>query len=114
MFICRRVPRQVDLLVEQFRDYDETTIRRTGLVPGDTFEGNVWAANGATDPGGMDWGEAGATWGAQLQGASLIRGGPMGHAAALQLRVTPAANTPLRKWGVDAIVVKSINARFRT
>jgi len=114
MFICRRVPRQVDLLVEQFRDYDETTIRRTGLVPGDTFEGNVWTANGATDPGGMDWGEAGATWGAQLQGASLIRGGPMGHAAALQLRVTPAASTPLRKWGVDGVVIKFNVQRFRT
>jgi hypothetical protein len=114
MFICRRVPRQVDLLVEQFRDYDETTIRRTGLIPGDTYEGSIWSGAGASTDGGVDWGEAGKEWGIQQQGASMIRGGPMGHASALQMRVLPSAATPLRKWGVDGIIVKTTVQRFRT
>lgn len=113
-FICRRVPHQVDLLVEQFRDYDETTTRRTGLVPGTTFEGNIWDAGGSATPGGLDWGEPAKTWGAVEHGAALIRGGPMGHASSLQLKVLPSASTPMRKWGVDGIIVKTTVQRFRT
>jgi hypothetical protein len=107
MFVCRRVPRQVDLLVQQYNDYDETTIRRTGLVPGIAQDESVWG-----DPD-LDWGGE-LTWGAQAQGASVIRGGPMGHARAVQMKVTPAPYTQRRKWGVDGIVIKHTTQRFRT
>lgn len=105
-FICRGVPRQVDLLVQQYRDYDETTIRRTGIVPSVTQGGNVWG-------GGSRWGD-GSTWGAAIQGAEVIRGASMGHAAAIQMKVLPSDATPMRKWGVDGIVVKLTSQRFRT
>jgi len=113
-FICRRVPRQVDLLVEHFRDYDETTTRRTGLVPGVVGEGDIWSAGGSADDNGIDWGEADARWGAQVQGAVIVRSDPMGHARAMQLRVLPASYTQLRKWGVDGIIIKTTVQRFRT
>lgn len=105
-FICRSAPRPVDLLVQQFRDYDETTIRRTGIVFATPQAGDSWG-------GGTEWGD-GATWGQAVQGASVIRSGPMGHAVAIQMKVLPSAATPLRKWGVDGIVVKLTTQRFRT
>jgi hypothetical protein len=124
MFICRKVPRPVDLLVEQFRDYDETTVRRTGHVEIAAESGPQWKELGFDDPSGtgFDWTELGekdpagrgVNWGETRAGASLLRGGPMGHARALQVRVVAAPNTPLQKWGVDGIVVKIVTRRFRT
>ena len=113
MFICRRTPHRVDLLVLQYRDYDEVTIRRTGLVPGVADDIQMWSDAGSGDPNGADWG-GGARWGAQVQGASMSRGGPMGHCVALQMKVTPAPDTLMRKWGVDGIVVKTVSNRLRT
>jgi hypothetical protein len=124
MFICRKVPRHVNLLVEQYRDYDETTVRRTGQVDIAAESGPQWTEFGFDDPSGtgFDWTEEGANdpsgrgadWGETRAGASLLRGGPMGHARALQVRVVAAPSTPLQKWGVDGIVIKIVTRRFRT
>lgn len=121
-FVCRRVPSRVDLLVEQFRDYNETEVRRTGVVSVPTGEGPRWRVGGFDDPAGsgFDWtvegadNPRGADWGEPAAGAEILRGGPMGHAAALQLRVVAAPYTPLQKWGVDGIVCKIVARRFRT
>ena len=112
-FIRRGAPRRVDLLVQQFRDYDETTIRRTGFVPGVADDNSLWSADGSSTEGGIDWG-GDATWGAAVQGASVVRSDPMGHAVAIQMKVLPSESTPMRKWGVDGCVIKFTVARFRT
>jgi len=124
MFVCRRVPLTVDLLVEQFRDYDEISVRRTGSLRIPAGAGPIWTATGFDDPSGkgFDWTEGGAAdpsgrgadWGEPAAGAQLLRGGPMGHARALQLRVGAAPYTALQKWGVDGIVCKTVARRFRT
>lgn len=121
-FICRKVPQRVDLLVEQYRDYNETNVRRVGSVSVPPEVGPTWEELGFDDPGGtgFDWKELGAAdpegadWSAGQVGSSLLRGGPMGHARALQLRVVAANNTTVHKWGVDGIVVKIVTRRFRT
>ncbi len=124
MFICRRVPLTVDLLVEQYRDYDEISVRRTGTIRLPAGAGPIWTEGGFDDPTGQgfDWTEGGAAdpsgrgadWGEPAAGAQLRRAGPMGHARALQLRVGAAPYTPLQKWGVDGIVCKTVARRFRT
>lgn len=124
MFVCRRVPREAALMVEQYRDYDDTTVRRIGTVRIPAETGPIWSQQGFNDPSGQgfDWTEGGkadpsgrgADWGDTRRGAQLIRGNPMGHAAATQLRVSLSYNTPLERWGVDGIVVKIVQRRFRT
>jgi len=44
----------------------------------------------------------------------MIRGGSMGIASAVQMRFSRSPNTPRRKWGVDAVVIKPIGRRERT
>lgn len=121
-FICRKVPSSVDLLVEQYRDYDETSVRRSVTMKIKGEGGPLWTIEGADDPDdrGFDWttlgadDARGADWGATRHGATLLRSGPMGHAAALQMRISASVATPLQKWGVDGIVVPIVSRRFRT
>ena len=122
-FIVRHVPRDVDLIVEAFRDYNETTVHRsrtlrlraegnsywteTGFAEAETAGGFDWTEGGTDDPTGT-----GADWGPQQQGSSMIRAGSMGLARSIQLRVRPSPTT-LRRWGVDGIVAKIKMRRFR-
>ena len=122
-FICREVGRDTDLLVETFRDYNESVVHRTrtlhlrtqgtaywtdeGYLDSETG-GFDWTAGGADDPSGR-----GADWGAQQAGSVLVRSGSLGLAKSVQMRVRVSPTTPLRQWGVDGIVAKFINRRFR-
>lgn len=122
-FVCRQVPKDVDLLVETFRDYNETTIHRTRTLrvraEGDSF----WTETGyeEVEVGGFDWTEGGkndpsgrgADWGFERRGSNLIRAGSMGLARSVQMRVRPSPTTPQQKWGIDGIVAKYVNRRFR-
>jgi hypothetical protein len=122
-FICRQVTKDTDLLVETFRDYNETTVHRTRTLrvraEGDSF----WTETGHVEReiGGFDWTEGGladasgtgADWGLERRGSNMIRAGSMGLARSVQMRVRASPNTPRQKWGVDGIVAKFVNRRFR-
>jgi len=121
--IYREVPIDTDLIVEAYRDYDETTIHRHRtlhlVAKGDAF----WTETGAeaAEEGGFDWKELGdaapdgrgADWGSEVRGSKMIRSTSMGLARAVQLRVRTAPQSMKRRWGVDAIVTKYVMRRYR-
>jgi hypothetical protein len=122
-FVCRQVPRDVDLLIETFRDYNETTIQRSRTLRVRAEGDSYWTETGfaEADVGGFDWTEGGradpsgtgADWGFERRGSNLVRAGSMGLARSVQMRVRASPTTPLLKWGVDGIVAKFVNRRFR-
>jgi hypothetical protein len=122
-FVCRQVDRDVDLLVETYRDYDETTVHRSRTIRVKADGESYWTETGHAEAavGGFDWTEGGdadpsgrgADWGLQRQGSNLIRAGSMGLARSVQMRVRASPVTPHQKWGVDAIVAKIVMRRFR-
>ena len=122
-FICRQVDSDTDLLVETFRDYDETSVHRTRTLKVRAQGSAYWTEGGFEDAdiGGFDWTEGGkvdpsgrgADWGLQRAGSNIIRAGSMGLARAVQMRVRASPLTPRNRWGVDGIVAKFVNRRFR-
>jgi hypothetical protein len=124
-FICREVSRNTDLLVETYRDYNETNIYRTRTLRLRVRGGAFWSEEGfdaraTTGTAGFDWKELGAAdpsgrgadWGSERRGSQLVRAGTMGLARAVQLRVRASPNTQRQKWGIDAIVAKIVMRRF--
>ena len=122
-FICREVARDIDLLVETYRDYDESTVHRSRTLKLRAEGSAYWTEGGFADAdiGGFDWKELGkdspdgrgADWGAQRAGSKMMRAGSMGLARSVQMRVRASPNTQLRGWGVDGIVAKFVQRRFR-
>ena len=120
--ICPRVPKDTQVIVETFHDYDETFARRTRTITIPSLGSSYWTETGAADVGnnGFDWTEDGAAdprgadWGSEHIGSVMIRSGSMGLASAVQMRFSRSPNTPRRKWGVDAVVIKPIGRRERT
>lgn len=120
-FICREVAADTELLVESYRDYDETTIRRSRRLRVPAQGTAYWTEEGYESDGGdgFDWtpdGAAdvtGADWAAAKKGSKMIRGGSLGLARAVQMKVSASPNTPRQRWGVDAIVAKIVMRRFR-
>lgn len=121
-FIVREVPRDVTLVVESFRDYNETTVHRTRTLALRAKGNNYWTETGFAEAnvGGFDWTPGGtddptgtgADWGPQVAGSNIVRAGSMGLARAVQMRIRPAPTT-MRKWGIDGIVAKIKMRRFR-
>jgi hypothetical protein len=122
-FVCRQVPQDVDLLVETFRDYNETVVHRTRTLRVRAEGDSYWTETGFAETlvGGFDWTEGGdidpsgtgADWGEQRAGSNMIRAGSMGLARSVQMRVRASPATPRQRWGVDGIVTKFVNRRFR-
>lgn len=122
-FICRQVPIPIDLIVETFRDYNETQIQRSRTLHLRAKGIAYWTTEGFADEidHGFDWTTGGkddrsgrgANWGITQAGSTLERAGSQGLARAVQMRVRPSPTTPLRKWGVDGIVAKIVMRRFR-
>lgn len=122
-FICKRVDRQTELLIETFRDYDETTARRTRRLVIPAQGSAFWTEGGFDDASGkgFDWTEGGdedpsgrgADWGLGTSGSQLVRGGSMGLARAVQMRVTPIEESKRQPWGIDGIVAKIVMRRYR-
>ena len=126
-FICRITGFDHNLQVRSFRDYEEAQPKRqhTLYVPAGAplppeSAGSpaqiaaVWGRFRWND--GTKWNQTGVeppplTPGGQKQGASIRRGSSFGLCRALQLRI--AGMTPAAKWGVDAIVLKTVMRRFR-
>ena len=122
-FVCREVAQNTDLLVEIYRDYNEASIYRSrtlhlrsggGVFWSDLgadsidFPGADWTTEGADDPDGR-----GANWGQTPSGSRLVRGGSMGLAKAVQMKIKASGVSPRKRWGVDAIVAKIVMRRFR-
>jgi hypothetical protein len=122
-FICREVAQDTDLLVEIYRDYNEASIYRSRALhlrsgggvywselgaDSIDFPGADWDPEGADDPDGR-----GANWGQTPSGSRLIRGGSMGMAKAVQMKIRASGVSPRKRWGVDAIVAKIVMRRFR-
>lgn len=120
-FICREVDLDTQLVVEAYRDYDETHIRRSRTLVLRAKGNAFWRELGFVDPNGdgFDWSEGGeddprgADWGAIQAGSDLIRGGSLGLARAVQLRIQSSQLTKRNRWGVDGIVTKYVMRRFR-
>lgn len=122
-FVCRQVPQDIDLLVETFRDYNETTVHRSRTLRVRAEGDSYWTEGGfaEADIGGFDWTEGGvadptgrgADWGLERRGSNLIRAGSMGLARSVQMRVRASPTSPRRRWGVDGIVTKFVQRRFR-
>jgi hypothetical protein len=122
-FVCRQVPRDTDLIVETYRDYNETNVHRSRTLKLRTQGGFFWTEEGFVDPlaPGFDWtsgGRAdptgrGGDWGAEEAGSTLVRAGSQGLARAIQMKVRASPTTPRQKWGVDGIVAKIVMRRFR-
>jgi hypothetical protein len=122
-FVCRQVPQTLDLLVETFRDYNETTVHRTRTLRLRAEGESYWTETGfaEADIGGFDWTEGGLTdpsgrgadWGLERRGSNLLRSGSMGLARSVQRRVRASPTSPRMKWGVDGIVAKFVQRRFR-
>jgi hypothetical protein len=115
--VCRQVAQETKLLVETYRDFDETTIHRTKTITVPVSGGAMWTEGGSADPDGFDWSEdgadPGAMWGSGINGSRLLRSGSLGLARAVQMKVRPAPSTPKSQWGVDGIVAKYVSRRFR-
>jgi hypothetical protein len=122
-FVCRQVPRDTDLIVETYRDYNETDVHRVRTLKLRTKGAAYWTDHGHADPfpGGFDWTPGGANddtgtgadWGAAVTGSTLVRAGSQGLARAIQMRVRASPTTLRQKWGVDGIVAKIVMRRFR-
>jgi hypothetical protein len=120
-FICRGVDVETQLVVEAFRDYDETNVRRSRTLVVPVSGGAFWREDGFDDPleHGFDWEELGkldprgANWGAATTGSEIVRSGSLGLARAVQLRVQSSTLTQRNRWGVDGIVAKFVMRRFR-
>jgi hypothetical protein len=122
--ICPRVPKDTDVIIETYHDYDETFARRTRTITIPSLGSAYWTAGGFADQanGGFDWTELGdadpsgrgANWGSEHEGSVMIRGGSQGVCAAIQIRFSASPQTPRQKWGVDAMVIKPIGRRERT
>lgn len=122
-FVCRQVQRDTDLLIETYRDYNETQVQRTRTLHLRARGSAYWTEGGYEDHemGGFDWTEGGAddtsgrgaNWGQTQDGATLERAGSQGMARAVQMRVRLSPTTPERRWGVDGIVCKIVMRRFR-
>jgi hypothetical protein len=123
MFICREVPRDTDLLVQAFKDYNETSIHRSRTLRIKAEGAAYWTETGFAEDevGGFDWTEGGAAdvsgtgvdWGSEFSGSKLVRAGSLGSARAIQLRVAASPSSTRRKWGIDAVIAKIVMRRFR-
>ena len=83
----------------------------TGPRPASTeaeIGGFDWTEGGRNDPSGR-----GADWGLERRGSNMIRAGSMGLARSVQMRVRASPASPRLRWGIDGIVAKFVNRRFR-
>jgi hypothetical protein len=91
-----------DLQVDVYRDYDEANVVRDKIIVVDA------GGTGATW-GNFTWGD-GTLYGPEARGSRIERGGNLGSARAVQLRLSGQIG---KVWGVDAIIFKFIPRRMR-
>lgn len=120
-FICREVAREVQLVVQAFRNYDETDVHRNRVLLVSPSGGASWTLTGDDEEGGFDWTPGGAddptgtgaNWSPARGGSQLVRSGSLGLCRAVQLEIRASDATPGVRWGIDGIVAKFVMRRFR-
>jgi hypothetical protein len=114
-FILNNPEEDIQLRLDAYRDYDSGTPYRSWTFGVDAFGRTFWRDLGAAAPegDGFDW-DDGTLWEGDTSGSRIIRGGPLGIARSIQLRITPTPAYLGRAWGVDAITLKYIQRRFTT
>jgi hypothetical protein len=114
-FIINNPEEDIELRVDAFRNYDSGAPYRSWVVGIDAFGRSFWRDLGAAAPegDGFDW-DDGTLWEGESRGSRIVRGGPLGVARSIQLRVTAIPVSLGKAWGVDAITLKFIQRRFTT
>jgi hypothetical protein len=104
--IARRVSTGAQILVEAFRDYNESERRRSAVIDIPLSSGAIWGS-------GPDWG-SGIDWGSVTAGGIVLRGPDLGHASAVQLKLSAGPAGLINRWGIDGIIMKVNTMRFST
>jgi hypothetical protein len=115
-FIINNPEKEIDLRVDAYRNYDSGALYRSWVVGIDAFGHTYWRDfldADPTPPDGFRW-DDGTLWEGETKGSRIVRGGPLGIARSIQLRVTPTPSSLGKAWGVDAITLKYIQRRFTT
>jgi len=114
-FIINNPESDIILRVDAYRNYDPGAAYRSWTLGLDSFGRSFWRDLGAAAPegDGFDW-DDGTLWEGETRGSRIIRGGPLGVARSVQLRITATPDTLGKAWGVDAITLKIIQRRFTT
>jgi len=120
-YIVRNPQSAVTILVEVFRDYDESEPRRTHQLNIDADGAYFWRDGGFDDPAGdgFDWEPTvppgrGGVWAGSTRGGRIIRGKSFGVARSVQVVFSTAPAALGTIWGIDAVVLKHIDRRFTT
>lgn len=105
--ILRNPDADMALNVEAYYDYSEDTPLRTANISiGGPENQLIWDSGWLWDDGSI--------WNEDVTGSTILRGQPLGHSRALQLRFCNCPSTPGAAWGVDAVTLKYIYRRFTT
>lgn len=114
-FIINNPEESIELRVDAYRNYDPAAPYRSWVVGLDSFGRPFWRDLGAAAPegDGFDW-DDGTLWEGDTKGSRVVRGGPLGIARSIQLRITTIPTSLGKAWGVDAITLKYISRRFTT
>ena len=120
-YIIRNTKQTVTILVEVFRDYEESDPQRTHQLTINGRGGYVWRDLGFDDPAGdgFDWEPTnpagrGGVWSGAARGGSIVRGKSFGVARSVQVVFSTAPATQGEQWGIDAVILKHIDRRFST
>ena len=124
-YIIRNPTTSVAILVQIYRDYDESAARRNHQLLIEADGTYFWRDLGYDDPAGdgFDWAQddgettpagRGGVWSGSTKGGRIIRGKSFGIARSVQVAFSTAPLTPGKEWGIDAVVLKHIDRRFTT
>ena len=120
-YVVRNPLESVEILVEVYRDYDESEPRRAHVLFITADGSYFWRDLGFDDPAGdgFDWEPTdpagrGGVWTGATRGGRIIRGKSFGIARSVQVVFSTAPATSGQEWGIDAVVLKHIDRRFTT
>jgi hypothetical protein len=120
-YVIRNPTQEVTILIEVFKDYNETEARRAHQLTITGANVYYWRDLGAAAPegDGFDWAPATdpadeGVWAGATRGGRLVRGKSFGVARAVQVVFSTAPATPGQEWGIDAVILKHNDRRFTT
>ena len=115
-FIINNPDEDIQLRVDAFRNYDPGTPYRSWIIGITAFGRAYWREftdGEVPPPGGFYW-DDGTLWEGESRGSRIVRGGPLGQARSIQLRISAIPASYGKAWGVDAVTLKYIQRRFTT
>jgi hypothetical protein len=114
-FIINNPEEDIELRVDAYRNYDLGAPYRSWVVGVSAFGRTYWRDLGSADPlpGGFNW-DDGSLWEGESKGSRVVRGGPLGIARSIQLRISAIPASLGKAWGIDAVTLKFIQRRFTT